>query len=409
MKKFFLVLGLTAACSAATAFVVLHFLQGRHAAQVAAMEATWQQERASLMADLQSAQTDGTAPLRQPVAPASSAAAPTPTQPDCAAIVARLSNLKSGGIAREKMARQMIHDLEELIAAGPTALPAIREYLARNDDVDFRGLGGEWAKWGAIPDAFVVPPTLRFGLLDATRQIGGPGAEGLLAEVLSASGRGSEVAWLARVLNAMAPDKYRDAALAAAREGLANPRASADGKGYDRIDRDQFFSVLTMFGDTGYATTAQSQLVMPDNTIDRSALKYLLQALGAQSVPVVAQLYADPRLSDPAQREPLARLALNFVGADGQANEFYNKAINDMALSKDHRRNLIEDLNQDGFSNRKTLTDRDLPLIENRIALIEQLAPRAADAVNLAAFQEAYKDLVNMRERVLNPPVAVKK
>ena len=38
----------------------------------------------------------------------------------------------------------------------------------------------------------------------------------------------------------------------------------------------------------------------------------------------------------------------------------------------------------------------DLPLIVNRLALIEELAPQAMDQVNFDAFQEAYKDLVNL-------------
>jgi hypothetical protein len=36
----------------------------------------------------------------------------------------------------------------------------------------------------------------------------------------------------------------------------------------------------------------------------------------------------------------------------------------------------------------------------NRIQLIEELAPDAMDDVNAAAFQEAYKDLVNMYVRL---------
>ena len=42
----------------------------------------------------------------------------------------------------------------------------------------------------------------------------------------------------------------------------------------------------------------------------------------------------------------------------------------------------------------------DLPLILYRIQLIEDLAPDAMDEVNSAAFQEAYKDLVNMSVRL---------
>jgi hypothetical protein len=45
-------------------------------------------------------------------------------------------------------------------------------------------------------------------------------------------------------------------------------------------------------------------------------------------------------------------------------------------------------------------------LLQNRIALVEQLAPDATDPVNLKAFQEAYKDLLKMRERILNPKPA---
>lgn len=407
MKKL-LVLGFAVFCSAATAFIVLHILRDRHTTQMEAMQAAWQQEREALVAEIEAAKSLKPvsmlrAPTSQPVV------TPAIASIDCASIVARLASFSAGTAGKERALRLAIRDLEELIAAGPIALPPMRQYLAGNQDVDLRGVAGDAARSANVPENFVVPPSLRLGLLDAARQIGGPDAEALLAQVMATSGRGNEVAWLARTLNAMAPDKYRDAALAAARDALAQPRASADGKGYDRADRDQLFSVLTMYGDTSYASTAQAQVVMADNTVDRSALRYLMQSLGPQSVSVAAQLYDDPRLTDPAQREPLARLALNFVGADAAANDFYQKAINDMALSKDHRRNLIEDLNQDGFANRRTLTERDLPLIENRIALIEQVAPRAVDPVNLAAFQEAYKDLVNMRERVLNPPVAVRK
>ena len=133
-----------------------------------------------------------------------------------------------------------------------------------------------------------------------------------------------------------------------------------------------------------------------------SGSPYLQQSLGPQSVPVAAEAWNDPRLADPAKKEPLARLALTFTGADPQANEFYVTAINDMGLSKDQRSNLIEDLNEDGFPNLKNLSVTDLPLIESRLALIEQLAPAAADEVNAAAFKEAHKDPVNMRDRITN-------
>jgi hypothetical protein len=241
-------------------------------------------------------------------------------------------------------------------------------------------------------------------LLDAVKRIGGAEGESVLAEILGTTGRGVELAWLARALQELAPDKYRETALTAARELLARPLVTGVPGALDRNDREHLFSVLSLYGDSTYVSTAQGQLVQADGALDRGALKYLQQSLGPQAVAVAAQTWNDPRLTDPAKKEPLARVALNYVGADAQANEFYLKAINDPTLPKDHRRNLIEDLNQDGFADRKNLTERDLPLIQNRLALIERNAPAAADPVNTAAFAEAYKDLLKMRDRILRPP-----
>jgi hypothetical protein len=103
-------------------------------------------------------------------------------------------------------------------------------------------------------------------------------------------------------------------------------------------------------------------------------------------------------LNDPAAKEKLGRQSLSYVGADPEADEIWAWLINDPDLSPKVREDLIEDLNENGFSDgngRRPTTD-DLPLIENRILLIEEHAPFAMDAANAAAFAEAYKDLANM-------------
>ncbi|HEY2952893.1 MAG TPA: hypothetical protein VGK40_09935 [Verrucomicrobiae bacterium] len=390
---------------AVASVIVSNRLAARHAVQLAEQQAAWQAEKAELEAALENAKSNPRI-VTVPGAPAPAPpAAPAKLSP--AEIVARLRGLKSApGAGPTRTVRQAVHSLEELIAAGPEALPAIREFLARHEDIDFEFAGTNQVKSGRsgnVPNEFILPPSLRFGMFDAVKQIGGAGAEKVLAEVLGTTGRGVEVAWLARILQDMAPNKYRDAALAAARELLGHSLAANSTSPLDRNDRDNLFSVLTMYGDSSYASTAQVQLVRADGQVDRSALKYLQQSLGQQAVPIAAQLYDDPRLADPSKKEPLARVALNYVGADAQANAFYQKAINDLNLPKDDRRNLIEDLNQDGFADRKNFTARDLQLIQNRLALIEQLAPDATDPINAAAFKEAYKDLLKMRERILNP------
>jgi hypothetical protein len=301
--------------------------------------------------------------------------------------------------------------MEELVQAGPAALPAIREFLARNEDIelDLSGIQGRAARNSKLPGDFVLPPSVRMGLFDVVRRIDGEEAEQLLADTLPATGRGLEVAYLARLLEEMSPHKYRDVALSAARALLANTAPLNSSSPLDRNHRDYLFAVLSFYGDAGFANVAQTQLLRADSQIDRGALRYLQQTLGAQSVTIAAQTYQNPvLLTNAAAKEPLARLALNFVGADSQANEFYQQAINDPVLTKGHRSNLIEDLNEDGFADPRNITINDLPLIQNRIALIEQLAPSAMDEVNAAAFKEAYKDLLNMRAKVTGQPPPVR-
>ncbi len=103
----------------------------------------------------------------------------------------------------------------------------------------------------------------------------------------------------------------------------------------------------------------------------------------------------------PPIQDPLARLALSCVGADPEAEGVWLDAINNPDLPANERKDLIEDLNEDGFPDPKNLTPEDLPLIVSRIGLIEAYAANAMDEVNAAAFQEAYKDLVNMYARLV--------
>jgi hypothetical protein len=107
-----------------------------------------------------------------------------------------------------------------------------------------------------------------------------------------------------------------------------------------------------------------------------------------------------PDDDEPVVPVPLARAALGFVGADPDAEAVWLLAINDPALTPDERKDLIEDLNEDGFPDPKNLTIDDLPLILSRIELIEEVGPNAMDETNAAAFAEAYKDLINMLARI---------
>ncbi|MFO1486500.1 MAG: hypothetical protein U1F71_24265 [Verrucomicrobiaceae bacterium] len=88
------------------------------------------------------------------------------------------------------------------------------------------------------------------------------------------------------------------------------------------------------------------------------------------------------------------------MGTDSTAELVWLDAINNPRLPAQERQDLIEDLNEDGFSNKKQPTRVDLPLIKARLALIDRLAPDAMDKTNAEAFAEARKDLINMLTRL---------
>lgn len=97
-----------------------------------------------------------------------------------------------------------------------------------------------------------------------------------------------------------------------------------------------------------------------------------------------------------AVQDPVARAALSYVGTDPDADSYWIAAISDPSLPAEERKDLIEDLNEDGLANPHLATAEDLPVIASRIQLIQELAPFSIDQGNTDAFAEAYKDLVNL-------------
>jgi hypothetical protein len=364
----------------------------RYSRELQTQQAAWEAQRAELEAALDEARArQATSPLPALRAPAPVPAAQAAPGPDAQALLDRLATLRVNP-AQGRSLRPVLGLLEQLAQIGPPALPAIRQFLASGQDVAYSAPGKAPRDVAALAEG-LVPVSLRLALFDVLRQIGGPEAESILAENLSRTRRGLELAYLAHVLEEMAPGKYKDAALAAARDLLAGGGAA---------ERDYLFELLQRFSDRSYVATAQAQLIQADGQVDRAALRYLQQTLGEQSVAVAAQLYQDSRLAAPGSKEPLARLALAHVGVSPQAAQLYHTAILDPVLLPDQKRELVEDLNQDGFSNKKNPTPTDLQIIANRYALTQAYLQQdyvQNDPVLLAAFREADKDLRKMLEK----------
>ena len=380
---------------AAVALMISRQQAARHARELEVQRAAWEAEKADLEAALASARAGQANPSPVIVTATPKTGAPTLPKPTPEELLRRLAGMKiTPGPGQARAVRQILAVLGQLAQAGPEALPAVRQFLGSNAEVEYESLTGKGVRDIRLLTDAVLPPSLRLALFDVVRQIGGDEAEKLLAETLGRTGRGLEVACLTQLLEEMAPGKYRDVALAAA-------QALLNGGGADRLQRDYLFSVLRRFNDPSFASTAQGQLVQADGRIDRSALRYLQSSLGEQSVAIAAQFYKDGRITEADSRESLARVALNYVGASEQAVQLWHTAINDPTLKPGQRRELILDLDQDGLQNDKTPTPTDLPIVANRLALtrayLQQDYVQNDSALN-RAFLEANKDLQKLLE-----------
>src|ERR1700744_5414767 len=94
-----------------------------------------------------------------------------------------------------------------------------------------------------------------------------------------------------------------------------------------------------------------------------------------------------PAAQKPPIQDPDARTALSLVGVDPAAEAYWASAINDPNLPPEERKDLIEDLNEDGLSDPQHPGPQDLPMILNRIQIIQEMAPDSMDQVNADAFQ----------------------
>lgn len=403
MKRLILFLLVFGLGVAVTVLLVSRHRAVRQASELATQRAAWEAERAELEAALAIANNH---PNERPVLTAPvivNAPKATPRKPTAQEILEKLKAVRvSPGSGQSTAARQAIVLFNELAQLGPDALPAIRQFLALNQDVDYdASLGGKAPRDVKSLTDLVLPASLRLGLFDVVRQIGGEAAEKLLAEVLANTRRGVEVAYLARVLEQMAPGKYTETVLTLARDLLARGTPVSNST-LDRFHRDYLFDVLKLHRDASYVSTAQNQLIQPDGKVDRGALRYLQQTLGPQSLAIAEQALQDPRVTDPAARESLARVGLAQVGVTPEAQQMWHKSIYDPALTPAQRKELVLDLDQDGLQNDKTPTPADLPVVANRLALTRAYLQQdyvQNDPVLNKAFLEASKDLQKLLER----------
>lgn len=336
--------------AAATGLVVSQRAAEKRARELAVSRARWEAERAALearLADLGA--TSLPRAVRPDVTEAKAPAGPAPVFPaapvEPAAIVERLARLHPApGADHGRTLRRVVHELERLVDAGPAAVEAIEKFLTRDEDVDYRQAresdrsprsGADSISFSELvprPPAapvtdFTLPPTLRMGLLDVLRQIGGDTAERVLAATLTRTTHGMELAYLTRVLDEATPGKHKEFALASARALLTDPPTVGESGEANDADEDGPYYVLHHFRDPVFAGTARERLRDEKGRVDRRALNYLMSVEHERAVSAVTTAWSKAPTPTPEVRVTLVGAILPYVGREPEAGRLFREFL----------------------------------------------------------------------------------
>jgi|TARA_B100001971_G_scaffold212950_1_gene244595 hypothetical protein len=284
-----------------------------------------------------------------------------PTLPSAESIIEKLTKLDASD---KRTLRRAVYYLETLVDQGDAAIPAIRKFMDKDVDLDIseslsgrRSVKAQFNKKGKIkdtkeaagkkgpkksedPDKTIrkasawnyfrpfprtntdYPATLRLGLLEATHNIGTEQAEALLLDILEATARGVEVAYLELSLQELSPGEHLDKILKAARDILADmPALGEDAMEVDLQTKGYLYAILVKYKDLDFVETAKGLLIRPDGSLDGHALSYLRQVLGSDAIPILQTAINDNRVTDGVAKYAVRDAALHYVGQNAQANQ----------------------------------------------------------------------------------------
>lgn len=352
------------------------------------------------------------------------------------AILARLVELRPGiGGQRNATLRRIIHEMEMLSDHGTAALPAIRGFLARNEDLDYseplpseqadeenneggrgrfggpggggpgaflggfgRGGRGDWRS--GLPNTDVLaPPSLRLGLINVVREIGGEESEAVLAEVIQSTARAVELAYVLDALQELSPGKYTATAVEAAEDLLLNPVVMPNPSRLDRNAKRYLYGILEEFGDGSFASTAQALLVDAGGNVDPYALQYVNEHLGDQAMAAVYQAYMNPALTNMADRTQLAMVGLQHAGLNPQANQIFQDIVGNEELPDFARVMAVAGLAGTGFGRgRDANQPTDPAVISSRIRLLESVKGQFEDERSAAMLERTQQNLQALLE-----------
>jgi hypothetical protein len=347
------------------------------------------------------------APALTPAAPALQPSL-VPASPRAQEFVARI--VQAGADPKTLTAEgaaEWRQNLKSLAAEGESVIPAIRDFLTKNQDVLFTAAPGQ------------TPPmiaSLRAGLFDVLGDIGGTAALQLMTDVLRSTSIPTDIAALAGELERLAPGQFRQEVVDSARRALDQVSLGQAGV----QDAGPLFQVLQNYGDANvaadlaaaaakwpyYATVALAQmpagngipaliqqLQNSDPASETRALSYRMLAQMAAQYPDAATALLDQarqnQISDRTWRQVVAGLS----GDQFMLNLDPSLAAQPLSQLPGFKTYHMQQGNQNYFS---------LPVGENglaaqRLDLIGQLLGATSNPAAIAALQSA-RDTLSHRQ-----------
>ena len=220
-----------------------------------------------------------TGPPRPEPSPATRALVTTLTQLD----------LSQGPLTPEKAA-EWKQNLQQLVGQGAAGVPAIREFLEKNLDLNF----------DPTSSGLLGQPSLRMSFLEALQTIGGPEAMAVSSQMLQTTLDPREISWLATSLEQQAPGQYGQMAASAAREALA---MAGNGQMEGR-DVGPLFGVLTKYG----GPEAVSDLERFSSQYRYYATIALANMPDGAGIPALIQMVQDPEALSKGGRAPALQM-----------------------------------------------------------------------------------------------------
>ncbi len=348
------------------------------------------------------------APVRatalQPAQPTPPTTTPPGADPQSKSLVAALARTEqSAGPMTPDEINAWKANLQNLVQQGTSSVPAIAEFLEKNQDTEF-GPGGKTA---------LGYSSARRAMFDALAQIGGPEATGTLTRVLKDSADPREIAALADRLASLSPEEHKPEIIQASREVLG---LAASGKLPADTDVGPIFEVLQKYGDQTvledlekgsqqwkyYSAIALGSL--PDGAGVPSLIKMASEDTGGKipALQILGQLAYDhpdartallqqarenkiPANYWPYMIDSLAGREFGYLNSDGGQTRASN-------LASDLKSTSIKFGNQNYFTipNPASSTPE---FIDQRTALINELKAVTSDPAALSALEQAQTDL----------------